>query len=170
MKRDARNSATVSAVAPRFNSSAWRARISFFLTLSLSFSLFLSLFISAGGMTERVLSSRYMPRAPRRADRFVAGNYGTRSGRHIACRTRVGALMRGLRDPPVPAPQAAGVVRVSLAKSRDCDMTRRCHTVWAWAPIRLEWLAGHLASRAFSSVASRRAAGTARLSDNRRFN
>lgn len=58
MKHDARNSATVSAVAPRFNSSEWRAP-----ALSSSFSLTLSLFISAGGMTERVLSSRYGARA-----------------------------------------------------------------------------------------------------------
>lgn len=80
-----------------------------------------SLFIFAGGMTERVLSSRYGARC---ADRFVAGNYGTRSGRHIACRTRRGFDARIARDPPSP-PRAD----VARAKSRDCDMTRRCHTV-----------------------------------------
>jgi len=68
MKRDARNSATVSAVAPRFNSSAWRARISFFLTLSLSLSLSLSIYLCRWHDGTRFVVTLYAARAtPRRS-------------------------------------------------------------------------------------------------------
>lgn len=84
-------------------------------------------------MTERVLSSRYGARC---ADRFVAGNYGTRSGRHIACRTRRGFDARIARDPPSPP---SGGCRPSEVTRlwHDTPMSHRLSTV-VGAPIRLE--------------------------------
>lgn len=116
-----------------------------------------SLFISAGGMTERVLSSRYGARA-RRADRFVAGNYGTRSGRHIACRTRRGFDARIARDPP-----SSPLGRMSPERSHEtvtwhADVTPSEHRRRGPHQIRAR-LAGRLAMRA-CLLASSRAAET----------
>lgn len=115
MKRDARNSASVSApslrdLIHRHDAPARLLSYPFFLFPSFSLSIYLCRWHDG----TRFVVTLCRARAPCRADRFVAGNYGTRSGRHIACRTRVGALMRGLRDPPVPAPPGGlCVVRVS---------------------------------------------------------
>lgn len=132
MKRDARNSATVSAVAPRFNSSAWRAAPPLFPPYRRP--LFPSLFISAGGMTERVLSSRYAARAtPRRSFcrwQLRDTKWAAHSVSH-ACRGFDARIARSTGPGPPRRPVLCGC---RPTKSRDCDMTRRCHTVWAWAP------------------------------------
>jgi len=138
MKRDARNSATVFAVAPRFNSSAWRARVLFLSHLR---PLFLSLFISAGGMTERVLSSRYAARAtPRRSFcrwQLRDTKWAAHSVSH-ACRGFDARIARSAASRRSRPPQAACVVRMSPGEVtrlwHDTPMSHRLNM----GPIRLE--------------------------------
>ena len=97
----------------RINSYQLRARVLFLSHLR---SLFLSLFISAGGMTERVLSSRYAARAtPRRSFcrwQLRDTKWAAHSVSH-ACRGFDARIARSAASRRSRPPQAACVVRVS---------------------------------------------------------